>query len=103
MQHCITNVVGVDARRRFDGTITLQVVMHNKYQKFLELMNMTATTEMRRVMALGDGLNDIEMLTAVRNGGGLAVAINPISDEVAMAANAAIHDFTELKKYAERQ
>jgi HAD superfamily phosphoserine phosphatase-like hydrolase len=100
---CITNRIGIDRQGRFDGTIKLDVTLHNKQRHLIELMGALGIQSAGQVMAVGDSHGDIALLETVKLAGGLAIAINPTSDEVAKVADAVVQDFFELDMYAEKR
>ncbi|MFC1741271.1 HAD family hydrolase [Nanoarchaeota archaeon] len=101
---CLTNRPGVDETGMFDGTIDIQVTLHDKKASLESLLSWIGGVELRNVMFVGDDYNDVECLQAVKEAGGLALAVNPlpeVEDMVSRAANAVIQDFTELEQYTE--
>lgn len=103
MDLCVTNRIGIDQHGMFDGQIQLDVTLYNKPQRLPEIMRTTGTDNLANIMAIGDSIGDAEILKSVKMCGGLAIAINPTSEEVASSANAVVKDFFEIERYTERR
>ncbi|NQU79380.1 HAD-IB family phosphatase [Candidatus Woesearchaeota archaeon] len=102
--YCVTNRLGIDGNGMFDGTIDINVTLHDKKENLDTLLEKVGGVDLANVMFVGDDYNDVECLQAVKDAGGLALAINPLPgvvDIVSQAANAVIQDFTELEMYTE--
>lgn len=94
---CMCNVLHIDNNNRFTGDFDVRV---NPFDKAKYLPYVTKDPDRLRYAAVfGDSSGDLPLFNIVKEAGGLVVAVNPMSDEVAQAADIRITDFRELYKY----
>jgi phosphoserine phosphatase len=93
----LCNILHIDGNNRFSGDFNVRVNPFDKEQYLPRIIR--GPEQLKYTAVFGDSSGDIPLFNRVRDAGGLAVAVNPRSDDVVQAADVKITDFRQLHEY----